>query len=516
MNNRPRSPVALASDAKPTWSPLLAPADSTQSLQDTTKSTAENPDPPATATASSSSKSFSSSHPPAHPGPIALPSPPIHPFPHVGGPISPLQGLPPITPSMPTFTFVPQNVTPPLNAHFLSPGIGLTRFSPTGTMSPGSFYHPASNQRHPMGHVWNVAPGAPVQMHSPMGSPGSPSYYAVHAQQHHPSGTAAAAAAEGYGGGGGGGSPHASVGLGMGLGVCDYFSVPTAPMMAEGYFPPVAGLRSSGLANEIVQDGSGEGGVAFSEVREKEQRNGDGDESKGRTMTGTVMDGGAFVSSGSGGRENGVGSGSGGSKSCETSWEEVRYEDDVVMTRALQGVECLSLAPPPVKRGDAGGRVGRGVHSYPGYDPASGGGGVGGSGGANVSASASGPGPASVSAPGPASASAPAPAPLPAPAPAPAPALALAPVAPHRTHLASDDINHGKPPALGISNGDMGAWPGVAAISGGMVRERSRSRDRDLLLGGGISSERRASWTPDATRVEFRRGLVVEQCRDGS
>ncbi|KAG8899437.1 hypothetical protein FRB99_006712 [Tulasnella sp. 403] len=60
-----------------------------------------------------------------HPGPISIPPPPTN-FSTQSTLFSPLaRGLPPMTPSMPGFTFHPQVSTPPgLHPHFLSPGIG--------------------------------------------------------------------------------------------------------------------------------------------------------------------------------------------------------------------------------------------------------------------------------------------------------------------------------------------------------------------------------------------------------
>lgn len=61
----------------------------------------------------------------ARPGTIAIPPPPAA-FAAPGVMFSPLgRGLPPMTPSMPGFTFHPQVSTPPgLLPHFLSPGLG--------------------------------------------------------------------------------------------------------------------------------------------------------------------------------------------------------------------------------------------------------------------------------------------------------------------------------------------------------------------------------------------------------
>ena len=152
---------------------------------------------------------------PHHPGPIALPPPPV-PFPlalhkisnqnestpsaqtpvfnsHLvnhqqAAPGTP-HGLPPITPSMPPFTFLPPQLSPPQyppQIHGLSdtsanlftpsqipspldhpsspsygPSYTLTGFSPGGPMSPGAFYGRPGN---PNPHI-NPAVGAPV--HAP-------------------------------------------------------------------------------------------------------------------------------------------------------------------------------------------------------------------------------------------------------------------------------------------------------------------------------------------------------------
>ena len=94
-----------------------------------------------------------------HPGPISMP-----PFPSLdaGNPLSPLQmrGLPPMTPSMPGFVFNAYPETPPIHAHFLSPGLGP--FSPgIPVTSPTGFaYNP----------FLNPAPGAPVNRYPQGGS----------------------------------------------------------------------------------------------------------------------------------------------------------------------------------------------------------------------------------------------------------------------------------------------------------------------------------------------------------
>ncbi len=94
-----------------------------------------------------------------HPGPISMP-----PFPVLdnGNPLSPLQtrNLPPMTPSMPDFVFNAYPETPPIHAHFLSPGLGP--FSPgiPVTSSPEFVYNP----------FLNPAPGAPVNRYPQGGS----------------------------------------------------------------------------------------------------------------------------------------------------------------------------------------------------------------------------------------------------------------------------------------------------------------------------------------------------------
>ncbi|KIM22303.1 hypothetical protein M408DRAFT_291871 [Serendipita vermifera MAFF 305830] len=87
------------------------------------------------------------------PGRITLPNPGMGMYPPA--PVSPMHGRPPITPSMPSFSFVQQPMpTPPLHPQFLSPGLGP--YSPVNA-SPG-FYRP-------MNHYFNLAPGAPVHYH---------------------------------------------------------------------------------------------------------------------------------------------------------------------------------------------------------------------------------------------------------------------------------------------------------------------------------------------------------------
>ncbi|RPD54895.1 hypothetical protein L227DRAFT_334303 [Lentinus tigrinus ALCF2SS1-6] len=147
-------------------------------------------------------------HHPAHPGPIALPPPPpvtafpvppphsLSPHHYVvtppipGHPMSPMHhplmgmamphmmtphGLPPITPSMPSFTFLPQPSPggPPsveqadsqgqraaMPAHMQQHVMAYTPFSPGVTMSPGAFWGRPGSGANPF---INPAVGAPVR-----------------------------------------------------------------------------------------------------------------------------------------------------------------------------------------------------------------------------------------------------------------------------------------------------------------------------------------------------------------
>lgn len=197
-----------------------------------------------------------------HPGRIALPPPSVTGFPHPHTlspntisplhhphhPISPLHhphtvvtmtphGLPPMTPSMPSFTFLPQPSpsvhggpqpgNPPSNRpdgpqpsnipHILTP---YTPFSPGVTMSPGAF--------------WG-RPGAGVNPYAAVGAP-------VHMQQQwvqH-------------------GSPLREEAGG-------YFP----PVPPQEYFPFVP-PSSSGLANEVVPDGESSAGDTDASVKESD------------------------------------------------------------------------------------------------------------------------------------------------------------------------------------------------------------------------------------------------------
>jgi hypothetical protein len=196
-----------------------------------------------------------SNHHHAHPGPISLPPPPsvngfpipaplslsphaISPLHH---PMSPMQhhqhmmtphGLPPITPSMPPFSFLPQpsphahpaatssnmhslNTSPIHAAHVLS------TFSPGVAMSPGAFWGRPGGGVNPF---INPTVGAPVH-----GSPGG--FFAMNIHSVSP-----------------GGNIDEPAG---------YFP----PVQEMGYFPP---MGSSNLANEILRDKSGDGDTSGS------------------------------------------------------------------------------------------------------------------------------------------------------------------------------------------------------------------------------------------------------------
>ncbi|EED78093.1 predicted protein [Postia placenta Mad-698-R] len=187
------------------------------------------------------------------------------------------QGLPPITPSMPSFTFLPQPspaAPPPMDqtasranaaaaaaqgqshghaptgydagramlhghGHVMSP---FSPFSPGVTMSPGAFWgRPGSGAVNP---CINPAVGAPVHAHPMPGSPGG--YYSARTGGR---GEAGAEEPQGY-------FPPVPVSMAMAQGQAQ-------TQGAEGYFPPVppsgstGPARSSGLANEIRRGDSG-------------------------------------------------------------------------------------------------------------------------------------------------------------------------------------------------------------------------------------------------------------------
>ena len=209
-------------------------------------------------TKSPASPSSNSNFP--HPGRIALPPPSVAGFPHPHTlspsaisplhhphhPISPLHhphhvvtmtphGLPPMTPSMPSFTFLPQPSpsvhggpqlgNPPINRpdgpqtgnvpHILTP---YTQFSPGVTMSPGAFWGRPGAGVNPYAAV-----GAPVHMQHQWVQHGSP-------LREDPGG---------------------------------YFP----PVPPQEYFPFVP-PSSSGLANEVVPDGESSAGDTDVGVKE--------------------------------------------------------------------------------------------------------------------------------------------------------------------------------------------------------------------------------------------------------
>ncbi|CDO76457.1 hypothetical protein BN946_scf184600.g6 [Trametes cinnabarina] len=229
-------------------------------------------------------------HHPAHPGPIALPPPPpvtafpippphtLSPHyasPHMPGhhPMSPMHhplmgmsmpmmtphGLPPITPSMPSFTFLPQPSPglpspaaldsnaerPTMHGHMQHVMTPFSPFSPGVTMSPGAFWGRPGTGANP---YINPAVGAPVR----------PGYYAAYAQeqqqqqqqqQQQGHGEQERRPPDGY-------FPPVAVSMAMAQGGAVARDEPA------GYFPWVPpasheqSQRSSGLANEILRDDS--------------------------------------------------------------------------------------------------------------------------------------------------------------------------------------------------------------------------------------------------------------------
>ncbi|KAG8910024.1 hypothetical protein FRC00_009005 [Tulasnella sp. 408] len=218
-----------------------------------------------------------------HPGTIAIPPPPST-FTAGGMMFSPLGrgGLPPMTPSMPGFTFHPQQAgTPPgMLPHFLSPGIGPT--SPqhfTGHLGRQGSFHAAPGGPHPatsMQAAFAMMYGTPPMIHtppmhhhphmmltpgprldqagSPVGVNGAPLYPL--SPGHHPMHQMQPAWSPPVPPGGEGmATPYAAV-----EGQKDYF-VAGAVAQGEptGYFPPVAPTTSS-------SSGGGGGSVGQSDA----------------------------------------------------------------------------------------------------------------------------------------------------------------------------------------------------------------------------------------------------------
>ena len=182
-----------------------------------------------------------------HPGPISMP-----PFPSLdnGNQFSPFQtrNLPPMTPSMPGFVFNAYPETPPVHAHFLSPGLGP--FSPgIPVTSPiGLTFNP----------FLNPAPGAPVNRFPQAGSAqlGTPStqsfpYNPVHGYAG-PPGQAQA--------------PQAS----SQPGVTDYFPTQTLSSAADSLSSNILPHRSDFAASPLIpkdrlafnRQGDGQGDLA--------------------------------------------------------------------------------------------------------------------------------------------------------------------------------------------------------------------------------------------------------------
>ncbi|EMD35406.1 hypothetical protein CERSUDRAFT_124727 [Gelatoporia subvermispora B] len=228
---------------------------------------------------------------PAHPGPIALPPPPpvtafpvppphtlspvayqfspimqtpispLHPPPHmVGTPYGVAftpHGLPPVTPSMPSFTFVPQQTPGGEPAH----NVPLPAFDPTRVIPP-----------HLLSPYTPFSPGvtmSPWCILGPPRSPGEPAPTADGQQQPPPWGGAAAFYAYARGRGHAQGAqdeyfPPVPVSMAMAQG-----SAPADDQARDaGYFPPIppaSASRSSGLANEIARDGASNSGSSSAE-----------------------------------------------------------------------------------------------------------------------------------------------------------------------------------------------------------------------------------------------------------
>lgn len=134
----------------------ISPPPGGRSMIDTTGGLGSDPGSPRYGPASPLMPHQNSNHP--HPGPISLPPAGVGQFPPASA-LSPLLtragGLPPMTPSMPGFNFNPQTATPPLHAHFLSPGLGP--FSPQLHSPP---FLPAAHTNPYL----NPAPGAPPRL----------------------------------------------------------------------------------------------------------------------------------------------------------------------------------------------------------------------------------------------------------------------------------------------------------------------------------------------------------------
>ncbi|KAI0728484.1 hypothetical protein C8Q72DRAFT_779692 [Fomitopsis betulina] len=217
-------------------------------------------------------------------------------------------GLPPITPSMPSFSFIPQASPAPQdsNAQNVQGGSGapmqspydparhmphhvmtpFAPFSPGMTMSPGAFWgRPGSGAVNPF---INPAVGAPVH--------GSPGYFWPP--------QAASADEQGY-----------------------FPPVPPQPQPEESYFPsvPPSASRPSGLANELGRGDSGSDPASS-------QLGVDGSERP------------EIPRSGSGPTEVSMGSGSRPSGSQRTSWETDVDSEDPGMAALEKGFDVLAVA----------------------------------------------------------------------------------------------------------------------------------------------------------------------------
>lgn len=276
----PSAAYTDATGTRPSTSPSPAPTSEhqkqthshSQSESFTSASLSAQPNTSQTQTRSTSpvvtSPTSTHSNHPAHPGPISLPPPPPVsafpvPPPHTLSPyhppVSPYgppihhpgmmigmmgmptpHGLPPITPSMPPFTFLPQpspGPAPTDPAQQPSPSTGTAESHPQG---PGSF---VAHLHHAHGAMLSpytpFSPGVAISPGAFWGRPGS------------------------------GANPYINPAVGAPVHSGYFPPVPPRGQPTEEYFPPflpqstsTAASRPSGLANEIQMDQSSVGGSA--------------------------------------------------------------------------------------------------------------------------------------------------------------------------------------------------------------------------------------------------------------
>lgn len=307
-------------------------------------------------------------------------------------------GLPPITPSMPTFSFMPMPspgaapgggegegagpydmnsmmgmnagmpnmssmgsmgsmglMSPPAPAPGAGPGSGMPHsavprhvfqpFTPgppmsgsnaggaSSAMSPGAFWgRPGGAGGGAAPSYLNPAVGSPVLMQPPH------AYAGVYGAGSQPGSPSVSGAPYGWGGG-----------AGEDAGAGGYFP-PVLPR-SEGYFPPVSSLGSSGLAHEILREGSAIGASAAAEGAEGEV---EVEEEEG-TENGEAYNGYADDSPEGDGRQ----STSSGKTSWRSSEESVRKDDRAsplsgnILAEELAGSRLGTKRPPPKPVGGA-------------------------------------------------------------------------------------------------------------------------------------------------------------------